>query len=102
MRRVVLLTMVLFGSSCATYFVRSAMVKDGAAGCKVQCQVLGMELVGMVVMGEYSDGCICQVPGKKVDVPQAAAAGVEAAIVGVSLQQQRAAQKQTTTYGRAY
>ena len=95
MKRVTLLAIALISSSCATYFIGSAMVKDGAAGCKVQCDALGMELAGMVVMGEYSDGCICQVPGKKVDVSQAATAGAEAAAVGVSIQQQRASQQQS-------
>src|SRR5207253_3374906 len=33
----------------------------GPAGCKSACDAWGMELAGMVKMGEYSDGCICQV-----------------------------------------
>ena len=43
-----------------TSFTGESMVVNDPAGCKVTCEGWGMELVGMVKMGEYSDGCICQ------------------------------------------
>src|SRR4051812_11658369 len=103
MKRVVMLLMAVSCMSCTTVFIGSAKIKGGAAGCQAECQGLGMELAGMVVMGEYSNGCICQAPGHKVDVPQAAAAGAEPAVVGVALQQQQQQQSQTnSSHGQAY
>lgn len=49
------------GGCAPTHFYGSAKVEKGPRGCSDQCQAWGMELVGMVKMGEYSDGCICQV-----------------------------------------
>lgn len=68
--------------ACATSFTGSAKVSGGAEGCAARCQALGMELAGMVLLGEYSDGCICQKPGAKVDVP-ATGAAAGAGAVGV-------------------
>jgi hypothetical protein len=45
-----------------------------------------MELAGMVVMGEYPDGCICQVRGKPLAA--AAAGAAVAAAAGVAMQTQ--------------
>src|SRR3954466_12857723 len=54
----------LFGSACATSFTGSAHVEEGRAGCERKCKGQGMEVTGMVYMGEYSDACICAVPGQ--------------------------------------
>ncbi|MBK6683686.1 MAG: hypothetical protein IPG45_04380 [Deltaproteobacteria bacterium] len=86
------LTLFLFTTllgACATSFTGSATVRDGAAGCERRCQELGMELAGMVLLGEYSDGCVCQKPGQKVDAP-AAAGATAAGAVGVVMQTRRA------------
>lgn len=48
---------------------------------------MGMDLAGMVQMGEYSNGCICQVRGKTLTAPQAAA-GIAEAVAGVEMQRQ--------------
>src|SRR5204862_7346202 len=40
----------------------------GAAGGRAICASYEMELAGMVALGEYSDGCICEVPGKRASV----------------------------------
>ena len=69
-------------SGCATVFYGSAKVPNGPDGCKAQCAQRGMDMAGMVVMGEYSDGCICEAPGKKVSAAGAGAAAVQA-IAGV-------------------
>src|SRR4051812_227785 len=47
---------------CATSFTGDPHVPGGPAGCVAKCQAWRMELVGMVSMGEYSDGCICRIP----------------------------------------
>ena len=66
--------------SCATTFSGSSKVPNGAAGCKAICSSYGMELTGMVALGDYSDGCICEIPGKRAS-GYAAAAGVAEFIV---------------------
>jgi hypothetical protein len=49
-----------------------------------------MELAGMVVMGEYSDGCICAVPGRPATEKAAllfvGASGTVAPAAGVRMQ----------------
>ena len=84
-----------------THFEGAPKVKDGPAGCKAACAAWGMDLAGMVKMGEYSDGCICQVrpapgaPAATPAQPSSDAAGVRSpgpqAIAGVWLQMQAAA-----------
>jgi hypothetical protein len=81
----------LLASGCKTQFVGEPKVPGGAQGCAAQCSALGMELAGMVVMGEYSDGCICAVPGRTPPAATAAflyvgASGVVAAAAGVRMQ----------------
>jgi hypothetical protein len=56
-----LVTALGFFSGCATSFTGDAHVPDGASGCQNACGAQGLEMVGMVLMGEYSDGCICKV-----------------------------------------
>jgi hypothetical protein len=40
-----------------------------------------MELTGMVALGEYSDGCICELPGKRVSAAAAATAMAELVVM---------------------
>ncbi|HKD40426.1 MAG TPA: hypothetical protein VKB87_09090 [Myxococcaceae bacterium] len=84
MNRLLLVVASLLLASCATTFTGSSTVKDGPKGCKAKCEQWGMELAGMVAMGEYSDGCICQVPaGQKtssLSVPD-----MGAILIGVEL-----------------
>src|SRR4051795_3666040 len=47
---------------CATSFTGDPHVPGGPSGCVAKCNSWRMELVGMVSMGEYSDGCICRIP----------------------------------------
>ncbi len=58
---------------------------------------VGQELAGMVQMGEYSNGCICQVKGKTVT--SSAAAAAIPAITGVVMQLRRAADQNATVNG---
>lgn len=54
-------------SGCATSFTGSAKV-DGPRECRKVCDTWGMDLAGMVAMGEYTNGCICKVKGEQVSV----------------------------------
>ena len=93
---------VLALTGCATQFFGAPHVNGGPRGCWDQCQAWGMDLAGMVKMGEYSDGCICQVrPAPAPDAPQgwtpssdaSPARGAEGgpAVAGVWMQMQAAA-----------
>jgi hypothetical protein len=87
-----LVTILLVASftalGCATSFTGDAHVPEGPAGCEVKCRTWGYELVGMVAMGEYSDGCICRKKGVQLSATETA--GAEAAVAGVWMQTQRA------------
>lgn len=66
-------TAALLSTGCVTRFYGQPTVPNGPRGCWEQCQAWGMDLAGMVKMGEYSDGCICQVrppPGTSQQAPQ--------------------------------
>lgn len=86
-RKLLLAGVLLFTSGCATFFSGSPNVSNGPAGCREKCSKWGMELVGMVAMGEYSDGCICQVPGGQKSATQDVA-GAGAAVAGVEVHRQ--------------
>jgi hypothetical protein len=69
---IALLAAVALTGCVPTQFYGAPRVDKGPAGCKASCDAWGMELVGMVKMGEYSDGCICQVRGAVQDGKPAA------------------------------
>jgi hypothetical protein len=79
--------------SCATsetYFRGAAKVPNGAAGCQARCSSYGMELAGMVALGDYSDGCICEVAGRRsASAAAASGAAVSAVMDEIRLQRQR-------------
>ena len=66
----ILLFLTLLCTSCRTVFFGDAKVKDGRVGCEEKCAEWGMELVGMVAMGEYTDGCICQKKNEDLSVEE--------------------------------
>jgi len=51
-----------------TTFEGGAKIKDGPSGCEAKCKEWGMGLVGMVALGEYSDGCICEKKGSQLSM----------------------------------
>jgi hypothetical protein len=59
--RIAALAATLALCACTTTFYGAPRVNGGPRGCWEWCQSQGMDLAGMVKMGEYSDGCICQV-----------------------------------------
>lgn len=84
-------------SGCATAFTGSAHVEGGRQGCEGKCSGQGLECVGMVYMGEYSDACVCAVPGKAAAVsPEqlSQAAAVAGGSAGVIMQQRQQEQQQ--------
>jgi hypothetical protein len=78
-------------AGCATSFTGEAHVEGGPSGCRAKCKAWGMDLSGMVAVGEYSDACICRVSGKGTGGDESGAVG--AAAVGV-ISQMREAEEQ--------
>ena len=68
--------LALVACGMPTSFKGEPKVPGGRVGCEEKCRLLGMELAGMVLMGDYSDGCVCRVPGA---APPASAAPAPAA-----------------------
>jgi hypothetical protein len=85
------LALMLGLSACATSFTGSAHVDNGRSGCEAKCKGEGMELAGMVYMGEYSDACVCAVPGKSASARHdlLASAAVAGGASGVVMQMRR-------------
>jgi hypothetical protein len=82
---------------CATSFTGEAHVEGGAAGCQKKCEAWGMDLAGMVAMGEYSDACVCHVRGKSASASSSEeVAVVSGGVAGVAIQQERAREQQQT------
>ena len=78
---------------CATTFMGSAHVESGPSGCRAKCAACDMELAGMVVVGEYSDGCICEVPGRRSDSGASIATGAGAVGTIQQMRRQQASQQ---------
>lgn len=91
--RTIPLLLLSLTSACATVFTGSARVEGGRAGCEHKCKAQGMELAAMVYMGEYSDACVCQLPGAAM-TPVAAAGAVAGGASGVNMQMVRQQQQQ--------
>lgn len=73
-------------------------VEGGAEECESRCAEEGLEMAGMVMMGEYTDGCVCAVPGSEEQALQGAGS-VAGGIVGVARQQ---AENESSAAGAAY
>ena len=90
-----------FSTACATSFTGSAHVEEGRGGCERKCKNSGMEVAGMVYMGEYSDACICSVPGQvgknKMRVLEGGAA-VAGGAAGVIMQMRQQEQQRHASY----
>ncbi len=103
MKRLVLaVSFAVLGTGCATMFIGDANIKGGPEGCRATCQQWGMELAGMVQMGEYSNGCICQVKPQEGQSQPAAVnlvSGVAPAVTGVMMQMQRSQQQPARSPG---
>jgi hypothetical protein len=80
--RKVLVVVALVASGCVTSFTGRPTIQAGPEGCKAVCDGWGMELAGMVQMGEYSNGCVCAVKGKPMAAVDAAG-GALPAVAGV-------------------
>ncbi len=76
---------------CATTFTGSPHVENGRSGCESKCTGQGMEVAGMVYMGEYSSACVCQVPGQHASrskLMTGASGAVAGGVAGVEMQRQ--------------
>jgi hypothetical protein len=84
-------------AGCATSFTGSPHVENGRQGCESKCKSQGMEVAGMVYMGEYTSGCVCVVPGQSASrhsLMMAAASGAGAGSAGVVMQMRRQEEQQ--------
>ncbi len=89
-----LLGLLATASGCATSFSGSAKL-DGPKDCRKICDNWGMDLAGMVAMGEYTNGCICRVKGEQLSLKgiggailsSSAAAGAGSAGVYMQMQE---------------
>jgi hypothetical protein len=88
---VALFFFALVTPGCATSFTGDAHVA-GPSACVAKCKEWGMDLSGMVAMGEYSDACICRVRGKGGSGDETGSTG--AAAVGVVMQMRAMAMQQ--------
>ena len=98
---VCVLLLATLGTACATSFTGSAHVEEGRGGCERKCKGQGMEVTGMVYMGEYSDACICSVPGQTSSRQQRVLAGgaaVAGASAGVVMQMRAQEQSQASIH----
>ncbi len=96
MRRAFALSSFLFFvSGCATSFMGSAYFEGGRGACEKKCAAGGLQMTGMVYMGEYSSACVCELP-RPAAAPSGAVAPAAsgAAAVGVIMQMRRAEEAQ--------
>ena len=86
----------LVATGCATHFIGPAKIVNGRYGCHDLCRRWRMDMVGMVAMGHYSTGCICQVRGRRISeaVKSGAATFAGAACAGVAMQTRRHQEQQ--------
>ncbi len=106
MRRTAIFALAWALAGCTTSFYGAAKVPNGPTGCKAVCAGWEMELAGMVKMGEYSDGCICQVkpaapaPGQAPPKEASAAGPPSAAVIpaaaGVFMQMEAERRRQAS------
>jgi hypothetical protein len=83
---------------CATSFTGSPHIENGRAGCEEKCKGQGMQVAGMVYMGEYSSACVCEVPKSAAlsrrEMLIGSAGAVGGASAGVMMQMRRMQQQQ--------
>lgn len=88
----------VLGLGCATSFTGSAHIEGGRNGCEAKCRGQGMQVAGMVYMGEYSSACVCEVPRSGASSGHSAligsAGGAAGGAAGVWMQMQAAQQQQ--------
>jgi hypothetical protein len=95
--------LVLGATACTTSFTGSATVEGGPSGCETKCREGGMQLVGMVYMGEYSDACVSALPGKAASSEKylLASAAVAGGAAGVVMQKRREQETQANAANSA-
>ena len=90
--KVIATALLTVSTGCATSFTGSPHVENGRSGCESKCKGQGMEVAGMVYMGEYSSACVCEVPGQHASqrrVLVGASGAVAGGVAGVEMQRQR-------------
>jgi hypothetical protein len=82
------LATLLSGCVQPTVFTGDPKIPAGAQGCVARCRQEGLAMSAFIVMGEYSTGCVCQVPGAGPP-SSGVTASVSAAAAGVAMQMRR-------------
>ena len=96
-RHTVVVSLAILVTGCATSFTGSPHVENGRSGCESKCKGQGMEVAGMVYMGEYSSACVCEVPGQHASrrrILVGASGAVAGGVAGVEMQRQQAQRNQ--------
>ena len=96
-RHSVVVSLAILVTGCATSFTGSPHVENGRSGCESKCKGQGMEVAGMVYMGEYSSACVCEVPGQHASrrrILVGASGAVAGGVAGVEMQRQQAQRNQ--------
>lgn len=91
-RNCVICSLVVLLAGCATSFTGSPHVENGRSGCESKCKGQGMEVAGMVYMGEYSSACVCEVPGQHASrrrILLGSSGAVAGGVAGVEMQRQQ-------------
>jgi hypothetical protein len=84
------LALSLAACQTPTVFHGQPTVPQGPTTCEARCSSWGMELVGMVSMGEsYTDGCICAVPDQDGEAVRNASVAIAGATAGVEVMRQQ-------------
>lgn len=91
MKKLVGFLLFTFLGGCATSFTGSPYVENGRSGCEAKCSGQGMQVAGMVYMGEYSSACVCSVPGRSGQAEHRllASSAVGAGVAGVEMQRRQ-------------
>jgi hypothetical protein len=100
-KMVVAVVCILALAGCATSFTGSPYVENGRQGCESKCKGQGMDVAGMVYMGEYSSACVCVTPGQAASrrgLVIAAGGGVAGAVAGVEMQRQQQERERQSHY----
>lgn len=102
MKRVLLFPLCVFFlmAGCTTVFYGSPKIQGGRMQCEEICENWDMTLAGMVALGEYTDGCICQVKDASLSVNDVGQTVINSSSIGgggadgVFMQMQRQQQQQ--------
>ena len=84
------------GCATTTEFRGDAHIQGGRESCVAICSAEGLHLHGMIIMGEYSSGCICAVPGSSLELSMLTAGAAGSGVAGVVIERERKEEQAAT------